>query len=199
MKLSINLINSLTKSGTWEDFLNEYNGIHAKNPAYSNTYAGMLEICKGLNDLKEDYAIIGGLAVASYLHQMDDKAFQSWRGTSDIDLLVPNRDAAEKILLYSEYKFKQTQNSKEGMIGRLYDYVKQDNGEATVVGLRTGVCDKGERDITRKLLSHRAIIPVQGIGISVPQLKDLIQMKQWANRGKDRQDVKTLRSMFLLR
>jgi predicted nucleotidyltransferase len=127
---------------------------------------------------------------------VDPAAFQNWRGTSDIDLLVSNRDVAEKVLRHSDYNFKQTQNSKEGMIGRLYDYVKQDNGEITVVGLRTGLCDKSGKDITKRLLGHHAIVPVQGIGISVPRLKDLIEMKQWANRKKDREDIKTLRYML---
>jgi predicted nucleotidyltransferase len=196
MKLSIKLINHLTQQGTLDNFLSEYNTIHSRDPAYANTFAGMLEIAKGLCELKEDYLIIGGLSVASYLHQMDDMAFQNWRGTSDIDLLVPNRNAAEKILLYSDYKFKQTQHSKEGMIGNLYDYAKQDNGETTVVGLRTGLCDKSGRDITQKVLAHRAIIPVHGVRISVPQLKDLIEMKRWANRKKDREDIQTLKRMI---
>jgi predicted nucleotidyltransferase len=198
MKLSVRLINHLNRKGTFNDFLSEYNTIHEKDPAYANTFAGMLEIAKGLGELGQDYLIIGGLAVASYLHQMDDKAFQNWRGTSDIDLLVPDRNVAEKILLYSDYHFKQVQHSKEGMIGNLYDYVKQDNGEPTVVGLRMGLCDKSKRDITRKLLIHQAIIPVHGVGVAVPRIRDLIEMKRWANRSKDRSDIKTLKSMFLL-
>jgi hypothetical protein len=196
MKVSMDLINYLTQRDTWNDFLSEYNAIHNKNPAYANTFAGLLEIAKGLSDLREDYLVIGGLAVASYLHQMDNRAFQNWRGTVDIDLLVPNRDAAEKVLLSSDYKYKQVQHSKEGVIGGVYDYVKQDNGESTVVGLRTGLCDTSKRDITRKLLNHRAIIPVHSVGIAVPQLKDLIQMKRWANRKKDREDIRILKEMI---
>lgn len=198
MKLSMNLINSLTQKDTWEDFLSEYNTIHKKIPAYANTFAGMLEISKGLDDLKSDYLMIGGLAVASYLHQMNDQVFRVWRGTTDIDLMVPNRDIAEKVLRDSGYLYTGVQNSKEGMIGRLYDYVKQDNGETTVVGLRMGLCDPSGRDITHKLLNHHATIPVHGIGIAVPRIKDLMEMKKWANRNKDRRDIKTLKSMFLL-
>ena len=194
----MNLINHLTHQGTWKDFLSEYNAIHQKTPAYANTFAGMLEIAKGLNDLGEDYLVIGGLAVASYLHQMNDQAFRTWRGTADIDLLVPDRDIAEKVLTYSDYHFSQTDKTKEGMIGKLYTYAKQDNGETTVVGLRTGLRDPAGRDITRKMLMHHATVPVYGVGVAIPRIKDLLDMKGQANRKKDRQDIKTLKSMFLL-
>ena len=196
MKISIDLINYLTDKNTWNDFLSEYNDIHDKNPAYANTFAGMLEISRGLNIKNKPYLIIGGLSVASYIHQLDSNAFKDWRGTSDIDLLLPNKKDAESVLYSAGYEFKQTQNTKEGMVGRLYDYVKEDNGEITVVGLREGICDKRKKDITQKLVNQRAIIPVYGVRVAVPKLKDLINMKRFANRAKDRGDIKTLKVLY---
>lgn len=185
----------MKKKETLDGFLSEYETIHKENPAYANTFAGMLEIARGLNELEEPYLIIGGLAVASYLHQMDSKAFENWRGTDDIDLVVPNKKIAEKVLRYADYEFRQAQNGLPGVGGRLYDYAKEDNGETTVVGFREKVIDKTKKDVTRKLLNHRAQIPVHGIRVSVPQLKELAEMKKWANREKDRADRKTLKRM----
>jgi len=194
MKISEDLINHLEKVGTWEDFRLEYNIIHKKDPAYANTIAGMLEIARGLNKIKRKYLIIGGLAVASYLHQGDICAFREWRGTSDIDLLA-DKKIAESILKKADYSFAQTQKGKIGIIGRLYDYTKEDNGETTVVGLREKIMGENGRDITDYLLNHRSIIPVHGVHVSVPQLRDLVKMKRFANRKKDREDVKILKKL----
>lgn len=196
MKISQDLINHLKERNTFNDFLNEYKSIHNTNPAYANTFAGMLEISRGLNTRGIPNLIIGGLSVATYLHQVNPHAFKEWRGTSDIDLLVPDRKQAERILHNAGYEFRQIQNTKEGMIGRLYDYAKEDNGETTVVGFREGICDRSRRDITKKLINQRTIIPVHGVMVSVPNLKDLIEMKKFANRAKDRGDIKTLKALY---
>lgn len=195
MKISLNLINHLQSKESFDDFLSEYNDIHERDPAYANTFAGMLELSRDLNHLNTPYLIIGGLAVASYLHQTDEEAFRNWRGTSDIDLVVPNRDLAERVLRKSGYEFRQIQNGKEGVIGRLYDFAKEDNGETTVVGYRQGICDSKGREITREMLNHAAVIPVHGVPIIVPKLKDLVYMKRLANRSKDRLDIKTLKGL----
>jgi hypothetical protein len=195
MKISQELKERLKEKDTFEEFEEEYMAIHEWNPAYANTFAGMLEISRGLNIRGTSHLIIGGLAVASYVHQVNPEAFRNWRGTSDIDLLVPHKKDAEAVLNYAGYKFKQSQKTKPGMIGRLYDYAKDDDGETTVVGLREGICDKSGRDITSKLLDHKTIIPVHGIMVSVPQLKYLLEMKKWANRPKDREDRKTLKDI----
>ena len=196
MKLSIDLINYLEEKGTWDSFRSEYNEIHKKDPLYANTFAGVLEIARGLNTENIPYLVIGGLAVASYLHQVDNSAFRNWRGTSDIDLVVSDKKIASRILNSADYKFKQSQPNKQGMVGRLCDYVKQDDGEITVVGLRTGIRDKTGRDVTNKFVKNSAKIPVHGVQISVPKLKDLIYMKRWANRGKDKSDIRTLKKIF---
>lgn len=195
MKLSTELINYLEEMGTWDSFRREYNKIHEKNPQYANTFAGMLEIARGLNVINAPYLIIGGLAVASYIHQLDNGAFRNWRGTSDIDLLVPDKKVAEGVFNSANYRFKQSQTTKQGMVGRLYDYVKEDNGEITVVGLRLGLTDKTGKNITNKFLNRSAMIPVHGVRVSVPQFKDLVYMKKWANRAKDRTDRNILRGL----
>ena len=196
MKLSMDLIAHLEKKGTLRAFIDEYETIYSKNPAYANTFAGMLEISRGLNLAKADYLIIGGLSVAAYLHQFDSEAFGSWRGTSDIDLLVTDKNIGTRVLKSADYDFAQVRPSRIGMKGLLYDYTKEDNGETTVVGLRTGIMDKAKRDVTKKLLTHSAIIPVHGVRVAVPQLGDLIKMKKWANRKRDREDIASLKYLL---
>ena len=196
MKFSVELIDHLEKVGSWNSFREEYQALHEKDPAYANTFGGMLEICRGLNIRETSYLIIGGMAVASYLHQADSHAFRDWRGTSDIDLMVPDKKLAEEVLNFADYKFRQTYPSKIGMKGKLYNYAKDNQGETIVVGLREGIVNSSGKDITNKLLNHAAIIPVHGVRIAVPQWKDLISMKRFANRKKDREDLNFLKTVF---
>ena len=195
MKLSMDLIKHMERAGSWKDFRRDYDIIHDEkgNKSYANTFAGMLEISMGLDVLGEDYLIIGGMAVAAYLYQVDPQAFRNWRGTDDIDLLVIDKGIAERVLKSADYEFRGVLNNKPGVIGQLFDYAKEDNGETTVVGLRAGVADGTGKDITRKLLNHRAIIPVHGVQVAVPQLRALVEMKRSANRAKDREDIKTIK------
>lgn len=196
MKLSIELIKHLESRNTWKSFREEYDALHEKNPAYANTFAGMLEICRGLNIRNTPYLIVGGLAVASYLYKADNNALRDWRGTYDIDLVVPDKRLAEEVLNFADYEFRQKQPSKIGMKGFLYDYAKEDKGETTVVGLRKGLVNSSGKDITNKLIKRSEIIPVYGVRVSVPHLKDLVEMKRFANRNKDRIDLKYLRKFY---
>lgn len=195
MKISKKLEKHLKKVKTWRGFVEEYNIIHKKKPSYGNTFAGMLELARDLNERNVSYLIIGGLAVASYVHQGSDKAFREWRGTTDIDLLASKKEA-ERALINADYEFGQAQRGKPGIIGKLYDYVKQDDGETTVVGLREKVQGRSGKDITNSLLNHKTMIPVHGVHIYVPRLKDLFEMKKWANRTKDRKDLKVLKKLM---
>ena len=198
MRISLPLVKYLTEHSQFERFMDEYETLHSrdeKGKFYANTIAGCLGIAHDLNSQKIPYCIIGGLAVAFHIHQVDHDAFLKWRGTSDIDLLV-QKSAAEKILRDEGYAFRDVKRGKKGAMNGIYDYAKDDNGEHLVLGLREHIEDQSGKDITHKLLSGATNVDVYSIPVKVPMIRDLVDMKCFANRLKDRDDIKLLRSYY---
>ncbi len=201
MKLSMSLIKHLEDNSEWEHFRREYDALHGTGEDgkdYANTVAGCLEISHDLNHRNIPYCILGGLAVAFHLHQVDHDAFLTWRGTSDIDLLAPKNNDVVGVLNSNGYTYRNSKSGMRGVTGKgkVFDYVKDDNGENLIVGLRSGVEVRGKAVTERLLGSHSTLVDLYSVPVRVPMVRDLIAMKQYANRKKDRLDIIELRKMF---
>lgn len=191
--ISMSLIKELEKNGVWDSFRGEYDALHKRDRTYANSIVGCMELAHHLNSYEVPYFVIGGLAVAMYVHQVDHEGFLKWRGTDDIDLVVPNLDDGKKALVHCGYRFMNRYNAKEGSTGPIYNHVRDENGETIVAGLRTGVSDLPGRDITRELLKNVGRVDLWSIPVQVPAVRALTEMKKFANRAKDRADIKLLR------
>ncbi len=198
MKIDLSLVKYLEDNSQLERFMGEYEELHERDEegkAYANTIGGCLGIAHDLNRKKVPYCIIGGLAVAFHLHQVNHAAFLQWRGTSDIDILA-DKKSAERTLREFGYDFREAQYGKAGAKSGIYVYAKDDNGESLSLGLRQKVEDKTGRNIAPKLLGSATVVDVYSIPIRVPMIRDLVAMKLHANRTKDREDIKRLREYY---
>ncbi len=198
MKISTSLTSHLETNNQFKGFWREYKSLHSRDSTgqkYANTIAGCMEIVHDLNEKKIPYCILGGLAVAFHLHQVDHNAFLKWRGTSDIDLLVAKK-VVGGILRKNDYTYRQVLRGLKAAKQGVYDYVKDDNGETLVLGLRESIQNKKGKDITNKILNNSSLVDVYSVPIRVPMIRDLVQMKRFANRAKDREDIKLLRQKY---
>lgn len=198
MKIDLSLIKHLAHNEQLERFMQEHDSLHNrddKGKAYANTIGGCLGIAHDLNRKNIPYCIIGGLAVAFHLHQVNHDAFLQWRGTSDIDILA-NKKVAERTLGEFGYDFREPKYGKKGAKSGVYIYAKDDNGESLSLGLRQEVEDKTGRNIAPKLLGSATVVDVYSVPIRVPMIRDLVAMKLHANRAKDREDIKRLREFY---
>lgn len=198
MKFSDKLIAHLRENRQLKRFRQEYRSLYDKNAdsrAYGNTIAGCMEIAQRLDEEQIPYCVLGGLAVAFYQHQIDHEAFLIARRTSDIDLLV-ERKAVEGILREEGYEFSQVRRGMKGAKAGVFDFTRISNGEHLVVGLRESVEDRKGRDITNKVLQHAGTVDVYSIPIRIPTIRELIAMKRFANRTKDREDIRLLKKLF---
>jgi hypothetical protein len=129
------------------------------------------------------------------VHQVDHDAFLKWRGTSDVDILV-QKAHAEKALGKMHYQFRGRMPEKAGAESGIYTYVKDENGETLTLGLREAVTDASKRDITERLLRTATTVDVYSVPVRVAFMRELIRMKQFANRPKDRGDIKLLKRYY---
>ena len=180
----MDVLRKFEELGIIDDFLAEDKAIRLVDRPYANSIIGCLELSHRLNEAGNLYLIIGGLAVACYVRQVNYEGFLKWRGTNDIDILVLNKDYGERALRNCGYEFRQLLKNKGGAIGPIYVYAREDNGETLVVGLRTGI-KSVNKDITSYLLKNATKVDLWGVPINVPMIRDLVAMKRDANRPKD--------------
>lgn len=187
----------LEDSGDLKHFKEDFEKISRvtskSHPKYADTLREFLELCLMLNEEQKDYVVLGGLATAAHIYAANPSEFILWRGTDDIDLLADKKEV-EGIIRALGYEFRESVRRK-GAIGNIYDFVKDIDGTSVKIGLRGGVEVMG-RDFTQRLYRNASTVGVYSVPIKVPTLRDLVEMKRYSNRKKDRKDIELLKKLY---
>lgn len=152
-------------------------------------------IIQGLNRGKIEYLVIGGVAVLAYGVE---------RATFDIDVLLPEDekiiDRFLKVVLNLGYRrVTDEKGNKIGPIARL---------KPGRVIERKMVRFKGKYDLDLLTISrskfdfmheYRQQVEYAGIKIPIPEIIDLIHLKEWSGRPRDKEDARLLRARLRLR
>ncbi len=200
--LSEELRQTLSREGTLEQFLDHYNRIcqrsdeSSKNRAYANCLHQLLEITPRLHDHRREHVVVGGLVIPIHLYQIKPEEVVNWRGTSDIDVLAQESEIADILVSLGYRRINGNYWGRNGVRGTtkpLVNYVN-DSAYHQLVQIREDIVIAGKKK-THQIYRDSQELPFYGVPVRVPSIADMIAMKRDANRGKDKEDIRSLREM----
>jgi predicted nucleotidyltransferase len=160
------------------------------------------ELIKELKNSNLKFVVIGGVAVVLYGVR---------RATFDIDILIPPDENEILILLqvlkqygYKRiYKISKTQDRKDKFLVTIDKLFPKEMSKHWALRFKNDidldVLIAPNKTFFDFIWEYRIESEVSNVNIPTPSLLDLIRLKEWSNRQRDKEDVKALRHLLQTR